>query len=86
LQGRARCQRVRCAMRRRTCVNHCGRIGRRNDGIKTGRADSSRDKGAPFWRALSRGAACLLPWRCPVQGWRELVAGAGTEQENLSPR
>jgi hypothetical protein len=28
----------------------------------------------------------VLPWRCPVQGWRELVAGAGMEQENLSPR
>ena len=37
-------------------------------------------------RALSQGVACVLPWRCPVQRWRELVMGAGTEQENLSPR
>ena len=28
----------------------------------------------------------LLLWRCPVYRWRELVAGAGMEQENLSPR
>ena len=25
-------------------------------------------------------------WRCPVYRWRELVAGAGMEQENLSFR
>jgi NAD(P)-dependent dehydrogenase (short-subunit alcohol dehydrogenase family) len=37
-------------------------------------------------RALSQGVACVLPWRCPMWRWRELVAGAGTEQENLSPR
>jgi hypothetical protein len=36
--------------------------------------------------ALSQEGACLLSWRCPVFRWRELVAGAGTEQENLSPR
>jgi len=24
-----------------------------------------------------------LPWRCPVYRWRELIAGAGMEQENL---
>ena len=35
---------------------------------------------------LSRGAACMWPRRCPVYRWRELVAGAGMEQENLSPR
>jgi len=35
---------------------------------------------------LSQGAGCVLPWRCPVYRWRELVAGAGMEQENLSPR
>lgn len=34
----------------------------------------------------SQGAACVLPWRCPVYRWRELVAGAGMEQENLSSR
>ena len=28
----------------------------------------------------------MLPWRCPVSRWREPVAGAGMEQENLSPR
>ena len=35
---------------------------------------------------LNRGAACVWPWWCPVYRWRELVAGAGMEQENLSPR
>jgi hypothetical protein len=28
----------------------------------------------------------VLSWRCPVYRWRELVAGAGMEQENLSFR
>ena len=37
-------------------------------------------------RALSQGAGCVLPWWRPVYRWRELVAGAGMEQENLSPR
>ena len=32
------------------------------------------------------GRSCGSPRRCPVYRWRELVAGAGTEQENLSPR
>ena len=27
----------------------------------------------------------MWPRRCPVYRWRELVAGAGMEQENLSP-
>ena len=27
----------------------------------------------------------MWPRWCPVYRWRELVAGAGTEQENLSP-
>ena len=36
--------------------------------------------------AASQGAACMLPWRCPVSRWREPVAGAGMEQENLSSR
>lgn len=40
---------------------------------------------ARLWRVLSQGAACVLPWRCPVYRWRELVAGAGMEQENLGP-
>lgn len=37
-------------------------------------------------RVLSQGAACVLPWWCPVYRWRDLVAGADTEQENLSYR
>jgi len=65
LREKARCQRVRWAARRRTCVNHCGRIDRRNDGIKTRGVQNSWDKGALGWRALSQGAACVLPWRCP---------------------
>jgi len=28
----------------------------------------------------------MWSWRCPAYRWRELVAGAGMEQENLSPR
>jgi hypothetical protein len=28
----------------------------------------------------------VLSWRCPVYRWRELIAGAGMEQENLSSR
>ena len=43
-------------------------------------------KARPCWRAVSQGATCLLPWRCPVYRWRELVAGAGIKQENPSPR
>jgi hypothetical protein len=43
-------------------------------------------KARPGWRALSQAAACVLAWRCPVYRWRELVAGAGMEQENLSSR
>ena len=43
-------------------------------------------KARPSGRALSQEAACVLAWRCPVYRWRELVAGAGMEQENLSSR
>src|ERR1700694_5655265 len=39
-----------------------------------------------LWRAGSQAAACVLAWWCPVYRWRELVVGAGTEQENLSSR
>ena len=28
----------------------------------------------------------MWPWRWPAYRWRELVAGTGREQENLSPR
>jgi len=38
------------------------------------------------WRALSQAVACVLAWWCPVYRWRELVVGAGMEQENLSSR
>ena len=31
----------------------------------------------------SQGTACVSLWRCSVLRWRELVAGAGMEQENL---
>ena len=44
-----------------------------------------RDKGEPGC-GLSQEAACVWPWWCPVYRWRELVAGTGMEQENLSPR
>ena len=37
-------------------------------------------------RGRSQAAACVLAWWCPVYRWRELVAGAGMEQENLSSR
>jgi len=43
-------------------------------------------KARPVWRALSQAASCVLAWWCPVYRWREPVAGAGMEQENLSPR
>ena len=43
-------------------------------------------KARPVWCALSQEAACVLAWRCPVYRWRELVVGAGMEQENLSSR
>jgi len=39
---------------------------------------------APCYLAwCSQGTACVSLWRCSVLRWRELVAGAGTEQENL---
>jgi hypothetical protein len=43
-------------------------------------------KAHSMWWALSQEAACVLAWRCPVFRWRELVAGAGVEQVNLSSR
>ncbi len=36
--------------------------------------------------SLSQETACVWSWRCPVWRWRELVVGAGMEQENLSSR
>jgi hypothetical protein len=47
---------------------------------------SSGKKARLCWRALSQEAACVWSWRCPAYRGREPVAGAGTEQENLSPR
>jgi len=43
-------------------------------------------RGATLGSVLGQGAGCVLPWRCPVYRWRELVVGAGMEQENLSSR
>ena len=35
------------------------------------------------WAWCSQRAACLSLWRCSVLRWRELVVGAGMEEENL---
>ena len=35
------------------------------------------------WVWCSQGTACLSLWWCSVLRWRELVVGAGMEQENL---
>ena len=75
---------VRWATRRRTCVNHCRRIEKNKDGIKTEGCTWPSGQRHAFGSALSQGAACSWPWRCPVYRWRELVAGAGMEVENLS--
>jgi hypothetical protein len=61
----------------------------RNNPTKASKPGSEVDLGMkawPAWRALSQAATCVLAWRCPVYRWRELVAGAGMEQENLSSR
>ena len=58
---KARCQRVRWVTRRRTCVNHCRRIVRRDGGIKTGDATEPRDKGRAAARVRSgRGLRAAL--------------------------
>ena len=36
-----------------------------------------------LWVWCSRRTACVSLWRCSVSRWRELVVGAGMEQENL---
>jgi len=46
----------------------------------------SRDKGVSFGTVPQPGSCLLWPWWCPAYRWRELVAGAGAEQENLSSR
>jgi hypothetical protein len=56
------------------------------DDTETGRIACPRTKERPCGRSLSQGAACMWPWRCPAYRWRELVAGASREQENLSSR
>jgi hypothetical protein len=53
---------------------------------KPGQDTSPGMKARPGWRAVSQETACVSAWRCPVYRWRELVAGAGMEQENLSSR
>src|SRR6202040_588677 len=53
---------------------------------KPGREMVPGMKARPFGLAVSQAATCVLAWRCPVYRWRELVAGAGMEQENLSSR
>ncbi len=35
------------------------------------------------WAWCSQRTACVSLWRCSVLRWRELVVGAGTEEENL---
>jgi hypothetical protein len=55
------------------------------DGIETGVIGVPGIK-VRWWRAVDQGMACVSPWWCPVYRWRELVAGAGMEQENLSSR
>jgi hypothetical protein len=35
------------------------------------------------WAWCSQGTACVSLWWCSVLRWRELVVGAGMEQENL---
>ena len=35
------------------------------------------------WTRCSQRTACMSLWRCSVLRWRELVVGAGMEQENL---
>ena len=42
--------------------------------------------GMEQFSGTSQAAACLLAWWRPVYRWRELVVGAGMEQENLSFR
>ena len=56
------------------------------DDTETGRPAWPGTKGGPSGWPLSQGAACVWPWWCPAYRWREFVAGAGMEQENLSSR
>ncbi len=63
---KVRHQWIRWATRRRTYVNHCGRIEMGNDDIKTGVESQLRDKGAPLGvpSAREQPARCLGGVRC----------------------
>jgi hypothetical protein len=56
------------------------------NGIETGEVHGPGRTAPPRGVAGGQAAACVLAWWCPVYRWRELVVGAGTEQENLSSR
>jgi|SRR6266436_6368907 len=56
------------------------------DDIETGKPAYPGIKERSSGRSLGQGAACVWPWWCPAYRWREVVAGAGMEQENLSSR
>jgi hypothetical protein len=56
-----------------------------SDGIGTGEVHGP-GRTARLGRVGSQAAACVSAWWCPVYRWRELVVGAGMEQENLSSR
>ena len=53
---------------------------------KPGASDGPGTKARPVGVPSARERPACWPWRCPVYRWRELVAGAGMEQENLSSR
>jgi len=53
---------------------------------KLGAFGNPRDEGPPLLACRESGGDLLAAWRCPVYWWRELVGGAGMEQENLSSR
>ena len=55
------------------------------DSIATGVGAYLRES-TMLWAWCSQRAACLSLWRCSVLRWRELVVGAGMEEENLWSR
>jgi len=62
----------------------------RKDGIGTGVAcyprESQASRPVTGGPTGARETPAVLTWWCPVYRWRELVAGTGMEQENLSPQ
>ena len=52
------------------------------DSIATGVGAYLRES-TLLWARCSQRAACVSLWRCSVLRWRELVVGAGMEEENL---